>query len=87
MEQESGMIIFRTILSCIIIMFALSAIVCGKNAIKKQIPKKPIIDDPLNDDPEIYYKCPCCGEVHNQIDIPYASFCPCCGQALDWSDQ
>lgn len=56
-----------------------------KEAVEKQIPKKPI---KTNEDYEatsgrwiIDWECPSCGN-------PYAddSYCSCCGQALDWSD-
>ena len=56
-----------------------------KEAVEKQIPKKPIkIDETYNPERQEWdcdYECPSCGN-------PYAddSYCSCCGQALDWSD-
>ena len=64
---------------------ALQAMKSCKEALEKQIPKKPI---KTNEDFEatsgrwiIDWECPVCGN-------PYAddSYCSCCGQALDWSD-
>ena len=55
------------------------------NALKKQIPKKPIKVgeeySAITGKWEADYECATCGN-------PYAddSFCSCCGQALDWSD-
>lgn len=46
--------------------------------------KKPIINVPENDDQDIYFKCPRCGEVHNKIDVGYPNYCPNCGQKLIW---
>ena len=58
------------------------------NAIKKQIPKKPIItiDGFFNGQP-IYdtWGCPNCGKV-NETDFEDYEYCPVCGQALDWGD-
>ena len=60
------------------------------NALEKQIPKKPYIqqDDRNNDclecpscDSFIGYEYDCRDE-HYQID-----YCPNCGQAIDWSDE
>ena len=60
------------------------------NALEKQIPKKPYIqqDNRNNDcmecpscDSFIGYECDCRDE-HYQIN-----YCPNCGQAIDWSDE
>ena len=60
------------------------------NALEKQIPKKPYIqqDNRNNDcmecpfcDSFIGYECDCRDE-HYQI-----GYCPNCGQAIDWSDE
>ena len=57
-----------------------------KEALKKQIPKKPdIIGDGYDDNGNLIYDtwiCPCC---EKQYELDY-KFCPKCGQALDWSD-
>ena len=47
------------------------------NALEKQIPKNPDLDD------GVY--CPCC--LHEfKANYDTTSYCPNCGQALDWSD-
>ena len=55
-----------------------------KNALEKQIPKKPI-EDSYYDEPCV---CPYCGgNVINEADNDYHfEHCYHCGQALDWSD-
>lgn len=65
--------------------YAEMLIVC-KEALEKQIPKKPI-------DAGYYYMCPCClcdlGASNDDIFIykcPIPKYCPDCGQALDWSE-
>ena len=57
-------------------------------ALKKQIPKKPVNYD------KHYYKCPCCNEdleIDNDMLFVYdeepPKFCIKCGQKLDWSDE
>ena len=64
------------------------AIECAVEALKKQIPRKPIItiDGFFNGQP-IYdtWGCPNCGKV-NETDFDDYEYCPICGQALDWSD-
>ena len=57
-------------------------------ALKKQIPKKPVNYD------KHYYKCPCCNEdleIDNDMLFIYneepPKFCIKCGQKLDWSDE
>ena len=59
------------------------------NALEKQIPKKPYIqqDDRNND----CLECPSCdsfiGYEYDCRDEHYQiNYCPCCGQAIDWSD-
>lgn len=56
------------------------AIEIATSAIKKQIPKKPIKHDFLDD----YYVCPNSCEIYCQV-YTYDKFCHKCGQALDWS--
>ena len=55
-----------------------------KEALEKQIPKKPI-EDGYYDEPCV---CPNCGSnVINEADNDYRfNCCYRCGQALDWSD-
>ena len=61
------------------------AITMAVKALKKQIPKNPLIwenkyyDSPVPND-DWGYECPCCG--NRDIDYP-EHHCPC-GQALDW---
>ena len=59
------------------------ALITLKEALEKQIPKKPIkINEYLTDRGqwEIDWECATCGNPY--IDD---SYCSCCGQALDWS--
>ena len=60
----------------------------AKEALEKQMPKKPIItiDGFFNGQP-IYdtWGCPTCGKV-NETDFEDYEYCPICGQALDWGD-
>jgi hypothetical protein len=59
-----------------------------KEALEKQIPKKPIIWEnryyfsPIPND-DWGYECPCCG--NQEIDYP-EHHCDC-GQALDWTEE
>lgn len=60
-------------------------IVC-KEALEKQIPKKPICE-------VYYYLCPCCqsdlGVSDDDIfiyELPMPKYCSNCGCALDWSE-
>ena len=46
------------------------------NALEKQIPKNPDLDD------GVY--CPCC--LHEFKVYSATRYCPNCGQAIDWSD-
>jgi hypothetical protein len=61
------------------------AVEVAKQALEKQIPKKPIKDDLSYSG----YKCPACDSnlyrlrSHNVCKTPCCIFC---GQALDWSD-
>lgn len=66
------------------------AILIAKEALEKQIPKKPQIKEFPDEDEEsgdrylwTFYICPVCGE---HIGLRYNKFCSNCGQALDWSD-
>lgn len=52
-----------------------------KNALKKQIPKKPTDQYPIDWGIGNYGACQCGKGVNYQM-----KFCPYCGQALDWSD-
>lgn len=65
-----------------------------ENAVKKQIPKKPIINkENINNVNYKIYMCPYCKkQIIKKIDgdifvgkIPY--YCDDCGQALDWSNK
>ncbi len=58
------------------------AVEVAKQALEKQMPKKPA-NKSLEFDGEYGY-CPCC----NRILADHSNFrrCPDCGQALDWSD-
>ena len=55
-----------------------------KNALEKQIPKKPkLMENPLINSKYWFY-CPNCNASrHTDIKVKHCSFC---GQALDWSD-
>lgn len=60
-----------------------------KNAVDKQIPKKPdLIGDGYDDNGNLIYDtwiCPSC-EKQYELDYDDYKFCPNCGQAIDWSD-
>lgn len=51
-------------------------------AIRKQIPIKPVAVLGACDNPE--YECKNCGDT---IPDNIYEFCPNCGQAIDWSDE
>ena len=59
----------------------------GREALKKQIPKKPLENEPM------WAVCPNCkGSIHKDniwehIVEGDTTFCEHCGQALDWSDE
>ena len=60
-----------------------------KEALKKQIPKKPIYYGDGYADGELVYdmaECPNCGNDDFEEDINDwgCNYCPECGQALDW---
>lgn len=68
-----------------------------KEAVKKQIPKKPVVYTDTRNLLDYYgnscgtyevnvFECPACGEYITDVDEPclYA-YCGECGQALDWS--
>lgn len=52
-------------------------LITAQNALKKQIPKKPV--EMCNRS----FVCGCC----KQMVIHHQSFCDICGQAIDWSDK
>lgn len=58
-----------------------------KEALEKQIPKKPdLIGDGYDDNGNLVYDiwiCPCC-ETQYELDYDDYKFCPECGQAIDW---
>lgn len=61
----------------------------AKEALEKQIPKKPTFEgDGYDDSGNIIYDtwiCPCCGDRY-EVDYERHNHCPTCGQAIDWSD-
>lgn len=55
-------------------------------ALKKQIPKKPLLHSfSENHDTYTYFKCPNLCDTYCEVKNNM-HFCPECGQALDWSD-
>jgi len=62
----------------------------AKEALEKQIPKKPTFEaDGYDDSGELNYDtwiCPCC-EEHYEVDYDKYDFCPNCGQAIDWNEE
>lgn len=62
----------------------------AKEALEKQIPKKPTFEgDGYDDSGNIIYDtwiCPCCGDRY-EVDYERHNHCPTCGQAIDWSDE
>lgn len=63
------------------------AIEIATSAVKKQIPKKPIKHEFLDDygEKDYYYVCPNRCDTYCQV-YTNDKFCHKCGQALDWSD-
>ena len=63
----------------------------AKDALEKQVPKKPSIDN-LGTSYSFWHRCPKCNrKLINNIDGSFVAgmkykFCPDCGQKLDWSD-
>ncbi len=66
------------------------ALEMAKQALEKQIPKKPDIygDGYDNNGNLIYdtYDCPNCHTSY-EIECEKYDYCPCCGQALNWSEE
>ena len=60
----------------------LQAMQVCKSALKKQIPKKPILDTIFPSGVK-WFRCPVCN--HNDVERT-ACYCHRCGQALDWGD-
>ena len=62
----------------------------AKEALEKQIPKKPTFGCEGHDDRgnTIYgiWICPCCEDRYETYDERH-NHCPTCGQAIDWSDE
>lgn len=62
----------------------------AKEALEKQMPKKPTLEgDGYDDSGNIIYDtwiCPCCGDRY-EVDYERHNHCPTCGQAIDWSDE
>lgn len=60
-----------------------------KEALEKQIPKKPdFIGDGYDDNCNLIYDtwiCPSC-ETQYEVDYDDYKFCPECGQKIDWSE-
>lgn len=60
------------------------------HALKKQIPKKPIMKQYFEDSEEKYLCCPTCGEIlTDRIPADNRTFyfhCMNCGQKFDWGD-
>ena len=60
-----------------------------KNALKKQIPKKPDLEGDGYADGKLVYDtwiCPGC-EKEYELDYDEYKYCPECGQAIDWSTE
>ncbi|MCI7085345.1 hypothetical protein MR988_04450 [bacterium] len=60
------------------------AVNMAKQALEKQIPKKPIKSDRQEIRYTLTYDCPTCGRQFTGTG--FADYCYHCGQALDWSD-
>lgn len=61
------------------------ASVLAVEALRKQIPKKPVKSDRENVRYSLVYDCPGCGRSFSGTGI--ADYCYHCGQALIWSDE
>lgn len=58
----------------------------AKEAVEKQIPKKPFLYSfSESHDTYTYFKCPNLCDTYREVKNNMR-FCPQCGQALDWSD-
>lgn len=56
------------------------------DALKKQVPKKPIAREHNELKGEILFHCPTCDDDFNCNEYE-ERYCPECGQALKWSDE
>lgn len=66
-------------------VLALQAMKQCKEALEKQIPKKPKVA--YHAGKFVNYHCANCGEAQGKkVNKRWQKFCPHCGQALDWSD-
>ena len=66
-----------------------NALTIAKEALEKQIPKKPDLEgDGYGDNGELIYDTGYCPDCRCQFEVDYdvTDYCPECGQALDWSD-
>ena len=60
-----------------------------RDALEKQIPKKPDLEgDGYDENGELIYDTGYCPNCHHEFEVYYdaTKHCPECGQALDWSD-
>lgn len=62
---------------------SIEAIELAIKTLEKQIPKKPINKNKVNDGYFWEWVCPNCEVIQIGTEKPY---CPECGQAMDWSD-
>ena len=64
------------------------ALEIGVKALKKQIPKKPIVEYKNTNDyiTEIEWKCPICRTNYIEL-VPCGEWCNNCGNRIDWSDE
>lgn len=89
--QEAIDILYRAVPETVSENYELPALIGRvKEAIEKQIPKKPDYEgDGYDENGNLIYDtwiCPSCREKY-EVDYDDYKCCPNCGQALDWSDE
>lgn len=63
-------------------VFTVQAFKLAIEALEKQIPKKPVLENRYIG----HYNCPICNEDCTYDTVFKYPYCPFCGQAIDWSD-
>lgn len=89
--QEAIDILYRAVPETVSENYELPALIGRvKEAIEKQIPKKPDYEgDGYDENGNLIYDtwiCPSCREKY-EVDYDEYEHCPKCGQALDWRDE
>lgn len=89
--QEAIDILYRAVPEAVSENYELPALIGRvKEAIEKQIPKKPDYEgDGYDENGELIYDTWICPHCNHEYEVEYEdyAFCPNCGQALDRSDE